>query len=174
MGSLTPVHSAAAAGQMQTVQLLLASPNLTTKAIEGAAKVANDSGHADLAIALLRALMSRDKAAAVTELKGQQSLAAEVLKQWQASDDAARGLEARWPALQHLLLGIIATQKQLRAAAADITATTVSAAVQAATPVGGNAAEKAVVVGATSAAAMDAVAAVAPLAIAAAHPSAVS
>jgi hypothetical protein len=85
----------------------------------GAARAAADDGHAELAITVLRALKSKDRSAAATELVGSQALAAEVLRQWGAAEDTAREQEARWPALQQLLIGISASHKQLQTAAAD-------------------------------------------------------
>jgi hypothetical protein len=91
-----------------------------------------------------------------------QSVAVEVLRQWQAAEASIREWQARWPALQQLLVGICATHKQLQAA--DISTAAVSAAVQAAIPaVLDEAADGAAVVTAASAAAAAGVAEVAPL-----------
>jgi hypothetical protein len=80
---------------------------------------------------VLKVLMLRDSSAAAAQMVGQQSLAAEVLRQWQATDKVARELEGRWPALQQLLIGILSTQQQLQEAAKEVTASAVSASVQA-------------------------------------------
>jgi hypothetical protein len=85
----------------------------------GAARAAAKAGHAELAITVLRALKLRDSSAAAAEVVGSQALAAEVLRQWGAAEDTAREKQARWPALQQLLIGISASHQQLRAAAAD-------------------------------------------------------
>jgi hypothetical protein len=89
-----------------------------------------------------------------------------VLRQWQAYDAKARELKALGPALQQLLVGICIANQQLHAAAADITASTVTAALQQARSVltHRGAADAAGVVGAASAAAFAAVASMAPLA----------
>jgi ankyrin repeat protein len=104
VGGVPLVCSAAAAGHMQTVQLLLAAPQLTSQAMAGAAVAAAAAGHAELAIVVLKALMSRDEPAAAAELAGEQSLAAEVLRLWEAADDTIKQEEARWPDLQQLLM----------------------------------------------------------------------
>lgn len=58
-------------------------------------------------------------------------MAAEALKQWAAAESTAREQEARWPALQQLLIGICATHQELRMAAADTaTSEVVDTAVQ--------------------------------------------
>jgi TolA-binding protein len=77
----------------------------------------------------------------VTYQRNHYVLAAEVFRQWQAAEGRVRELEDCWPALQQLLVDILATQQQLQAASTDIRASGVSAAVQAATPVFGGAAD---------------------------------
>jgi ankyrin repeat protein len=81
----TPVEYAATNGHMQVVLLLLGAPQLATEAIAGAAAAAASAGHAELAIAVLKALMSRDMPAAVAALAGQ-PLADAVLRQWEAAE----------------------------------------------------------------------------------------
>lgn len=74
-------------------------------------------------------------------------MAAEVLVQWQAAEEAVRQQEARWPALQELMIHIALTREQLQvgaristsAATAAITAW--QAAHQAASGAAGDAAE---------------------------------
>jgi hypothetical protein len=131
----TCLYDASYDGHSEAMQLLLASPQLVTKSMSGAAGTAAEQGHAELAVMVLKALMSRDLGAAAIELAGQQSLAAEVLRQCQAIEDAVRQQEARWPALQQLLIGIATAHQQLRAAAVDIPASAVGPAVAIATPV---------------------------------------
>jgi hypothetical protein len=92
------------------------------------------------------------------------SVAVEVLGLWQAAEDATRKLQAQWPAVQELMVGVATTHQQLQAAAADITASAVTAALQAARMALGAAASEAVVVAAATSSAVAAVAAVAPLA----------
>jgi hypothetical protein len=123
----TPLHYAARAGRTQTVQLLLAAPQLTLQATTGAARTAAKAGHAELAKIVLRAVMARDMAA-VAELLDEPTLAAEVLRQWQAAEANVREQEARWPALQQLLVGVAGAHQQLRAATAEITAPAISTA----------------------------------------------
>lgn len=127
-------------GHTQAVQLLLASPQLSVNAMAGAARAAAAAGHVELGVVVLEALMARAQdgaaaaAAAARDLTGQQSLADEVLRLWQAAEDRLREQEARRPALQQLLNGICATHRQLQVAAADSNASAArarSAAVQA-------------------------------------------
>jgi hypothetical protein len=99
--------------------LLLASPLLAAQGMAGAAEAAAASGHADLAILVLRSLMARNMPAALAALAGQ-ALATEVLGLWQAAEEAAeeaiRESEAKWPAVQELLVSIATTHQQLQAA----------------------------------------------------------
>lgn len=92
---------------------LLAAPGLATTYTADAAKAAAASGHAELAAVVLKALVSQDMSAAVPAVADEQLFAAGVLRQWQAAEASIRELQARWPALQHLLVGICATHKQL-------------------------------------------------------------
>jgi hypothetical protein len=160
-GGKDAVTLAAAAGQAQAVQLLLACPQLKTAGVAGAAQAAAAARHTKLAVVVLWALLSRKRptaAAAVLADRHAQPLAIELLQQWQAADNTVRDLQARKPALQQLLLGNAASHQQLRAAAADITASAVGAALQAATPMPGGAPDGAAVMAAASAAAAAAVA----------------
>lgn len=84
-------------------------------------------GACELAVVVLQALLVHDKAAAAAVL-ADQSLAAGVLAHWQAAVSTLREQEARWPALQGLVMGLAATHQQLQAAAADIAARAVTAA----------------------------------------------
>jgi hypothetical protein len=127
---------------MQAVQLLLAAPQLATEAVADAAKAAAAAGHADLAVAVLKALKSRDRNAAEAALANQ-SLAAVMLRQWEADQELLRQQEARWPALQHLLIGVSAAHQQLRAAAADNKFAIVDTAVPLDAPVMDGAADEA-------------------------------
>jgi ankyrin repeat protein len=81
----TPVCHAAAGGHTRAVQLLLAVPQLATESTAGAARAAATAGHTELAIVVLKALLSRYISAAAAEL-ADQTLAAEVLRLWQAAD----------------------------------------------------------------------------------------
>jgi hypothetical protein len=159
----TPIYRAAQGGHTQAVQLLLASQQSTPAAMAGAARAAITGGHGELAMVLFNALRSRDKVLAAAEL-ADQSLAIEVLMQLQAAEDSVRELEARWPPLQQLVVGVAITHQELRAAAAGITATAATAAVQAAAPLLGGAESAACVGAAASVSAVAAVAEVAPLA----------
>jgi hypothetical protein len=87
------------------LQLLLAAPQVTLEDMTGAAKAAATAGHAELGHVVLRAVTARDMAAAALLLE-EQALAAEVLKQWQAAEANVREQEARWPALQQLMVGV--------------------------------------------------------------------
>jgi hypothetical protein len=137
-----------------------------------AAKAAAAAGpaRAELAITVLKALMARDRPAAAA-LLADQSMAALVLGQWETSEGTVRELlQAQWPAMQQLLIGIAGTHQQqlqqLQAAAGDITSSAVAAAVQAARQVLGEAAGEAAVgaaAAAASAVASAAAADVAPL-----------
>jgi hypothetical protein len=49
-----------------------------------------------------------------------QSVAAAVLGLWEAAEAIIREEEARWPALQQLMIGIAETHHQLQLAEADI------------------------------------------------------
>jgi hypothetical protein len=129
----TPVYLAAVDGHKETVQLLLSAPELKTEALKGVARAAASYEYFETAIMVLRALMARDRLAAAAELADGASLAAEVLQRWHAAEVTAGEMAACWPALQHLLVGIGATYKQLKGSAGGITAAAVSAAVQAAT-----------------------------------------
>lgn len=70
-------------------------------------------------------------------------MAAEVLVQWQAAEDAVRQQEARWPALQELMIHIALTREQLQVGARISTsaATAAITAWQAAGGAAGDAAE---------------------------------
>jgi ankyrin repeat protein len=133
-GGSTPFYLAADAGHTETVQLLLTAPDLATESIADGLGAA--AGHAELAVTILQALMSRDIPAAAAELAqtGRHSLARNVLSQWQAAEEAEKEQEARWPALQQLLVGIATAHQQLREAAADVVTFSVKAAVQGVTP----------------------------------------
>jgi ankyrin repeat protein len=166
-GGKTALYLAAEGGHTGVVGFLLAAPQLAIVSMLGAAGAAAAAGHTEPAVLVLQALMSRDGLTAAAELAGQQPLAAEVLRQWEAAEGLVRQLEARWPALRQLLIGVLTTHKQLQAAAADIKASSVraaSSALQAGSPVVGEAECKAVVVAAASAAAVAAVADIAPMA----------
>jgi ankyrin repeat protein len=128
-GGATPMYLATVGGHTEVVQLLLAAPQLTTKALKGAARAAAAAGHAELASMMLKALLSRQKPAAAVALVRQQSVAAEVLRQWQAAKGRVKELGARLPELQQLLIGILTAHKQLQAAASDIRGSAVKAAV---------------------------------------------
>jgi hypothetical protein len=126
---------------MQTVQLLLTALQLTPKSIQGAVSA---TGQAQSALVLLRALMSRGgpglqlAAESLACRRDEHVLTAEVFRQWQAAEGRAKELEDCWPALQQLLVDILASQQQLQAGSADISTPAVSAvtaAVQAATGV---------------------------------------
>lgn len=160
----TPIYRAAEGGHTQAIQLLLASPQMAPAAMAGAARAAQAAGHAELAIMLFNALRSRDRALAAAELALCPTLIPEVLMQLQAAEDSVSEHEARWPALQQLVVGMATTHQELRAAAADITASAVSAAMQAAMPLSSEAADATAVEAAASASAVAAVANVAPLA----------
>jgi ankyrin repeat protein len=147
----TPLRCAALGGHTQAVQLLLTAPQLTMEVMTNAAKAAATAGHAELANVMLRAVMARDIRAAA-QLLGEEALAANVLRQLQAAEANVREQEARWPALQQLLIGIAGSHQQLQAAAADITACAVSAAMQAAHSVSDQAMDAAVEAAATNAA----------------------
>jgi ankyrin repeat protein len=113
----TPVYCAATAGHTLAVQLLLSAPQLTTEAMAGAARAAAAAGHTELAIMVVKALMSRDSSAAAAEL-ADPPLAAEVLRSWEAAEASVQQQEARWPALQELVIGIAGAHQQLPTAAA--------------------------------------------------------
>jgi hypothetical protein len=49
-----------------------------------------------------------------------QSVAAAVLGLWETAEATIREEEARWPALQQLMIGIAETHRQLQLAEADI------------------------------------------------------
>lgn len=70
-------------------------------------------------------------------------MAAEVLVQWQAAEEAVRQQEARWPALQELMIHIALTREQLQVGARISTsaATAAITAWQAAGGAAGDAAE---------------------------------
>jgi ankyrin repeat protein len=127
----TAMHCAAAGGHADTVELLLTVPELTPGSNQGAARAAAEAGHAQLAVVLLEALMLRGKQTTAAHLlahwPSRYTLAAGLFRQWWAAEGLVRELEARWPALQQLLVGIIATQKQLQAAPAHTSASAVSA-----------------------------------------------
>lgn len=126
-----------------------------------AGEAAASEGHAELAFEVLKAVMVRDMAAATRLfIEEADTLGAEVMRQWQAAAATVREHEARWPALQGLLVGIAGAHQQLQAATADITASAVSAAVQAATREFGQAADAAAVVAAAGAATATAIAGV--------------
>jgi hypothetical protein len=122
---------------------------------------------------LFETLMARDSAAAAAALYADQSLAAivladvsvaaEVLGLWQAAEDTTRELEARWPEVQELMVGVASTHQQVQAAAAEIATSSVTAAVQAAQPVLVEAAREPDAVTATTAGVVAAVGHVAPL-----------
>jgi ankyrin repeat protein len=158
----TPLHGAATRGYTQIVQLLLAAPQLATDHMIFAGRDAAAARHAELAIMLVKALNTRDNAsaAAAAFTAWPRSLGVDVLRQWQTADEKAKELEGRWPALQQLLMGVLTTHRQLQAAAADITASALNAAQQAATALG-VAATKSAVVAASRAAAVAAVSGVA-------------
>lgn len=129
----TPIYRAAHSGMAKTVQLLLAAPQLASKAMAGAAKAAAARGHTDLAIAIMKVLIARDGPTAdATAMLARQPVASKVLRLWQAAEDTVREEEARWSELQQLLLGIAGTHQQLQAAAGGISASAVIAAMQAA------------------------------------------
>jgi ankyrin repeat protein len=119
-GSTPPQH-AAEGRHTQAVQLRLAAPRVTLEDMTGAAKAAATAGHAELAHVVLGAVIARDMAAAAPLLE-EQALAAQVLKQWQAAEANVREQEARWPALQQLLVGIAGAHQQLQAASAGVDA----------------------------------------------------
>jgi hypothetical protein len=104
-----------------------------------AARFAEGSGHTELAAVVMRDLLSRDGAETAAEKVanlGDPLLVALLMRQWQAAEGRAREAEARWPACQQLLIGVATAHQQLRGAAADIRTAAVSAAVQAAGPMG--------------------------------------
>jgi hypothetical protein len=135
--SRTALDLAAAGAHIATVLLLAPLPTVPGPTPESfvladAAGAAAATGHAEEAIMLFKALMAQDVQATQRKLNSYQpgglALAAEVLRQWQTAGCTATELEARWPALQQLLVGILATHKQLQAASADLTASAASAA----------------------------------------------
>jgi hypothetical protein len=139
----TPLCIAAMRGDSRAVEVLVSAPQLATDVIVGAARAAAAAGRVQSAVAALRGVMTRDMSAAAAELANP-SVAAEVLRQWEAAAGAAREQEARlrdsiaeqearWPALQQLLVGIATSNQQLRAATAGSTASVGAAAVQTAT-----------------------------------------
>lgn len=147
---------------------------MSAEAIARAARAATAAGHNGLAVVLFETLMARDSAAAAAALYADQSLAAivladvsvaaEVLGLWQAAEDTTRELEARWPEVQELMVGVASTHQQVQAAAAEIATSSVTAAVQAAQPVLVEAAREPDAVIATTAGVVAAVGHVAPLA----------
>jgi hypothetical protein len=136
----TPLSTAALTGLTKVVQMLLAAPQLATGTLVHALGEAVAWRPVQLAMDLLKALMSRDMDAAAAELARHPSLAGSVLQQWQAAEGAVRQEEARWPALQQRMVGVALAHQQLRAAAAGtVTSVTVGiAAVQAAAPESGD------------------------------------
>jgi ankyrin repeat protein len=77
---LTALHIAASKGRVAVVQLLLGAQDaVATDVIAGAAGAAAAAGHSGVAVALFKALMARDSAAAAAPLETDQSLAAAVL-----------------------------------------------------------------------------------------------
>lgn len=80
-------------------------------------------------------------------------MAAEVLVQWQAAEDAVRQQEARWPALQELMIHIALTREQLQVEAAHISNSAATAAITAWQAAGGAAGDAAEFAAAETAAA---------------------
>lgn len=119
---------------MQAVQLLLAAPHLKPEVMAGQIRAAVLAGRSDVAIVVLKALVSRDRLSAAAVLASRQSVATAVLRQWRADERVIRKQEAQWPALQQLLIGMCLAHQQLREDAAVIIASAVTAAVQAAAP----------------------------------------
>jgi hypothetical protein len=118
--SRVPVYHAAAGGHSEVVQLLLAAPKLATEAIADAAAAVGAAGHTQLAMVLLNALLQRQQLPAATATLASQSVAAEVIGQWQAAEEAVRELEARWPQTQELIVSIAAAHQQLQTAAGSL------------------------------------------------------
>lgn len=80
-------------------------------------------------------------------------MAAEVLVQWQAAEEAVRQQEARWPALQELMIHIALTREQLQVGAARISTSAATAAITAWQAAGGAAGDAAEFAAAETAAA---------------------
>lgn len=137
---LTPLQVAALEGDVAVAQQLLAArPSFATPAGHIPVMAAAVKGHATLVAMLLKALAARDTsaaAAAFQELAAQDTgrgaqFTTEVFKLWMAdmavcqvylADMQAQqqDLQARRSALQHLAVGVAATQRQLQASAGGI------------------------------------------------------
>jgi hypothetical protein len=181
---VTPLHFAAVDGHTETVQLLLAVPELSIEVMASAFEAAVEANQGETAFQILRELKRQDIRAAAACLqaaaelsRGQLGrhtvlgLAEDMLTQWQEDEDAVQELKVSWlERMQQLLIGTAATHQQLQAAAGDNTVAAVTAAVQAAKQVvgetaGGVMGDTAVAAAAGAAfAAVAATAAVAPLA----------
>lgn len=109
-----PLRGAAAAGHTEMLHLLLAAPQMAATGMAGAAEAAAAAGHVDVAILVLKALRDCDMPAAAAVVAGQ-AVAAEVIRQWQAAEDAVTELEGQWPAVQELIVSIATAHQQLQA-----------------------------------------------------------
>lgn len=90
----TAIYMAAKHGHTEIVWLLLTASHVATEDMVDLARVALAAGRARLAAMLLKALMSRDMPAAAALFAGQENLACEALKQWQAAEVTLREQEA--------------------------------------------------------------------------------
>jgi hypothetical protein len=125
----------------------LAAQN-TAGVVTGAAQEAAAAGHAELAIQLLKAVVSQIEPApaeAAAAVLANQSVATGVLDLWEAAECTIREEEARWPALQQLVIGIASTHQQLQSTTDIATQAAGRADVQATGQVVDDAASEAVV-----------------------------
>jgi hypothetical protein len=113
----TAMDLAAMSGHAEVVQLMLdATPQLSSELIATAARMAGGAGHRQLAMMLFELVMARGVVAmqAAASVLAEPGIAGEVLAHWRAAEERVRELEAREPALQHLLIGVAVAHKALR------------------------------------------------------------